>query len=653
MPGFKPPGNPWDDNYGSWDQLREVLGSRIKEGEADCAKYRVRTGKSEGDEEDAEKHEETRRLFVGAPSEHKVGDEGGSQRPSGHPAVPDDAERSQGAQPVRPVSEEGKAGDEGGGGTFPVVPFEVSERPAVPIEQGGRPVDPERVLRRLAMVAVVALVGVVALVVLGSAYFLFSGGGEPDSGEIPSVEPAGEAAAVAAPDSRREGEDVRTEVSRPDGDAQASNGATPEEDTLSARTAEESLGLDRSARRRIQAGLQAAGFDPGPVDGQFGAGTRAAIGRWQAARGVSATGYLNAVGAEQLMALGEAQPPSVDDDEPPVSVGRGSLTVRSEPASRIELNGSEVGRTDGAGLLALSDVQAGRHVVGATKEGHTAATSVVEVVAGASEVVELALAALPGTLTVTANFPGAILSIEDVGNYRLPVTVLEIPAGSHRVTVSSAGTHPVEGEVEIRAGETTVRNFALTLTVESMIESVQYFFDTGNYQQAVDSARFVLGNHPDAGDAVHLLLGRALFELGRFNESIVPLRRAIDLGQQIELDAKHRHSGFLATRPDFCFGRIFLSKDEVRYRSRSELDHNFSVTPDRITDVEVARLDGGAVLQVNTQIDGDDFDFVHRHMVTLEAPQEAPTLTVLHCERCDGSLRVLEVLMRYLSESSM
>ena len=43
---------------------------------------------------------------------------------------------------------------------------------------------------------------------------------------------------------------------------------------------EESLGLDRAARRQVQEGLQAAGFDPGGADGMFGPRTRTAIRRW-------------------------------------------------------------------------------------------------------------------------------------------------------------------------------------------------------------------------------------------------------------------------------------------------------------------------------------------------------------------------------------
>ena len=63
---------------------------------------------------------------------------------------------------------------------------------------------------------------------------------------------------------------------------------------------EAALGLDRAARRRIQRGLAEAGFDPGPADGVFGPGTRAAIRRWQAARGATSTGYLDGPSAAAL-----------------------------------------------------------------------------------------------------------------------------------------------------------------------------------------------------------------------------------------------------------------------------------------------------------------------------------------------------------------
>ena len=82
---------------------------------------------------------------------------------------------------------------------------------------------------------------------------------------------------------------------------------------------EEGLGLDRAARREIQQGLAAGGFDPGGADGMFGPRTRAAIRSWQASRGGQSTGYLDdaavaalrsAGGSRPAVAAAAAQPPS-------------------------------------------------------------------------------------------------------------------------------------------------------------------------------------------------------------------------------------------------------------------------------------------------------------------------------------------------------
>ncbi|KAF0677400.1 serine protease [Profundibacterium mesophilum] len=50
--------------------------------------------------------------------------------------------------------------------------------------------------------------------------------------------------------------------------------------------------LDEAARRRLQVALRWAGFYDGPIDGDFGPGTRGAMRAWQEAEGVDATGVL-------------------------------------------------------------------------------------------------------------------------------------------------------------------------------------------------------------------------------------------------------------------------------------------------------------------------------------------------------------------------
>ena len=363
---------------------------------------------------------------------------------------------------------------------------------------------------------------------------------------------------------------------------------------------EDSLNLDRSARRQIQAGLSAAGFEPGPADGLFGAGTRDAIRGWQAARGAPATGFLNAVEAEELAEQGTGEREDADAER------RGSrLTVRAAPASLIELDGADVGATGSTGLLVLSEVQPGRHVVVARKEGHAEATRIVEVVEGRAEVVELALVALPGRLTVTANVADALLRIGDAGDHRLPLNGLQLPVGSHRVTASREGFRTVEDDIEIRPGELTTLDLVLQpVPVEELLQAALNQFTGGNYRDAAEGARAVLNLRPDAGVG-HLLLGTALYELGEFSESINSLARAILLGREVVLPTKHRHGG-AGFREGFCRGTITLSRNEITFLSGEQPDHGFSVTPDKITNLEVTQSIGGSAFRLNTRIQDDD-----------------------------------------------
>ena len=91
---------------------------------------------------------------------------------------------------------------------------------------------------------------------------------------------------------------------------------------------EAALGLDRPTRRAIQQRLRNEGFDPGTPDGLFGPRTRAAIRRWQEARGVPATGYLDGVQAERLRTA-DALPRSGSDASEPAAAD----VVESPPAA--------------------------------------------------------------------------------------------------------------------------------------------------------------------------------------------------------------------------------------------------------------------------------------------------------------------------------
>ena len=103
---------------------------------------------------------------------------------------------------------------------------------------------------------------------------------------------------------------------------------------------EASLGFDRPTRRLIQQGLRNEGFDPGAPDGLFGPRTRAAIRRWQAARGESPTGYLNGAEAELLRVVGALPPPLSEAAAPPVPPPAGAQVVVGDATLQSNVDGA-------------------------------------------------------------------------------------------------------------------------------------------------------------------------------------------------------------------------------------------------------------------------------------------------------------------------
>ena len=64
--------------------------------------------------------------------------------------------------------------------------------------------------------------------------------------------------------------------------------------------------LDTETTQLLQAALRDANFDPGPLDGQYGPRTRAAVRAWQEERGEPNTGYLTKAQLDALTGSGPA-----------------------------------------------------------------------------------------------------------------------------------------------------------------------------------------------------------------------------------------------------------------------------------------------------------------------------------------------------------
>jgi peptidoglycan hydrolase-like protein with peptidoglycan-binding domain len=92
------------------------------------------------------------------------------------------------------------------------------------------------------------------------------------------------------------------------------------------------------AVRDLQEALNALGYNPGPIDGVFGATTEAAVKAFQQARGITADGI---VGKVTWINIDEA-----DQSEPVLKIGSTGLPVR-RAQKRMSLVGFDVDGVDG------------------------------------------------------------------------------------------------------------------------------------------------------------------------------------------------------------------------------------------------------------------------------------------------------------------
>lgn len=106
---------------------------------------------------------------------------------------------------------------------------------------------------------------------------------------------------------------------------------------------EDQIRLDKAKRRYVQRGLTRLGFDT-KVNGRFDEATRAAISRWQGARGYPETGFLNVVQHEALRAeIISASQANVSSKRDDVTRRRGGSSGRHNRSGPGGLIGGVVG----------------------------------------------------------------------------------------------------------------------------------------------------------------------------------------------------------------------------------------------------------------------------------------------------------------------
>lgn len=129
------------------------------------------------------------------------------------------------------------------------------------------------------------------------------------------------------------------------------------------------------------------------------------------------------------------------------------LTIRTTPADALILiDGQDVGVTGEDGVLNLPTFKPGEHLIVARRERYRDAQRTIMLEANRSQIAELDLSPLMGTLSINVNPGDAQIEIDGHGSYADKVGNLELDAGSYSITASKSGYQTMSKTVKIEAG---------------------------------------------------------------------------------------------------------------------------------------------------------------------------------------------------------
>jgi hypothetical protein len=216
---------------------------------------------------------------------------------------------------------------------------------------------------------------------------------------------------------------------------------------------------------------------------------------------------VNVIDATQLSAEQNARAKRTLDEQ---RARVGTIAVRTAPESAsIEVDGVEVARTP---LAAPLRVAVGKHLVGASAEGHLPIRR--EVVVAGQALVELELTLLPSqtkrpaNLTVRSRIPDAVVLIDGREAGRTPLAAsLTVSSGRRVVELRRPGYAPIKREMDLGEGATAELDLDLqidpkALTTDGALlvlatneQDLQLFVDDRSLGRYQDPVRLPRGAH--------------------------------------------------------------------------------------------------------------------------------------------------------------
>lgn len=333
------------------------------------------------------------------------------------------------------------------------------------------------------------------------------------------------------------------------------------------------------------------------------------------------------------------------------------LTVKTAPAGcAVMLGGSARGNTGAGGLLSVTKLKPGEHVLIVSKAGYQKEERRIALAANQSQVVEVTLTPLPVPLSVTVSVTGAQIEVNGLG-YNEAVNDVELPPGAYQVKVARHGYRTALVAVELRPAKPEKLHVTLErIAVEELTVQAEQDFRAQRHDRVITACRDILSVQPEQPRAQQLL-GHSLFHTGQYAASTPHLVKALQLGETITLPVKHHHviSRTLLgqANDDLCAGQFVLRKGGFEFQA-AEPSHSFQLAPAKIYELSLGahkntpRLHTRVGLLKGRKENKEDFNFfADRAALRKRDPNQANSLTDVFCQGCQPALdAVYQVLLQ-------
>jgi hypothetical protein len=159
----------------------------------------------------------------------------------------------------------------------------------------------------------------------------------------------------------------------------------------------------------------------------------------------------------------------------------GKIQVQTSPSeASIYFDNAYTGQSNSAGQFTINMVTPGPHVLRVSRQGYTDYVQTVSVQPGASTTINVYLSPGPSTpatppqtpvqtpvpvsssVAISSSPPGANVMVDNVYRGLTPLTLTDIPAGAHTVTLQMAGYQNSVQNVVITPGQATMIQISLT-----------------------------------------------------------------------------------------------------------------------------------------------------------------------------------------------